>query len=223
METIDFRKDPTYKADQDPKIIDIPKMLFVMVDGKGAPEGSKGAINEFQNAMQALFGVLYTIKFWDKKHPSPPGYAKFNMAPLEGLWWMKSGQGFDTAKPDDWRWTVMLRLPEFVTPAYFKQVVDELIEKKQSDVYKKARLEYMKEGECVQIMHIGPYDKEQPNIDKIHAFAKERGYELTGRHHELYFGDPRRTSPEKLKTILRQPIKKVLNRAKKEEYELSNN
>lgn len=221
METIDFRKDPTYKAKTEPAIINVPKMLFVMVDGKGAPEGSAGANTEFQEAMQALFGVVYTIKFWDKKHSAPAGYAKFTMAPLEGIWWMEGTGGFDMARPDDWRWTVMLRLPEFVTPAYFKQVVDELIEKKQSDVYKKARLEYMQEGECVQLMHIGPYDQEQPNIEKMHAFAKEQGYELRGRHHELYFGDPRRTSPEKLKTILRQPVQTAGKVAKKEEYALS--
>jgi hypothetical protein len=207
--TIDYKKDPTYKAKTEPEIIDIPKMLFVMVDGKGAPDASGTANTEFQSAMQVLFGVVYTIKFWDKKHPAPPGYAKFTMAPLEGLWWMEGGISFDMAKPDDWRWTVMIRLPEFVTPEYFKQVVGELIDKKQSDIYKLGRLEYFEEGSCVQIMHIGPYDQEGPNIDKMHAFAKESGYKLAGKHHELYFGDPRRTVPEKLRTILRQAVQKV--------------
>ncbi|MCE7936177.1 hypothetical protein DYH10_00030 [Candidatus Saccharibacteria bacterium CPR2] len=208
MRVIDFKKDATYKAKPSPEIIDVPKMLFVMVDGEGAPETTGKGETEFQQAMQALFGVVYTIKFWDKKHSTPPGYAKFTMAPLEGLWWTKSGKMFDSKNPDDWKWTVMIRLPEFVTPKYFKEVVDELIAKKQSQVYKKARLQEFTEGTCVQIMHIGPYDQEQPNIERMHAYAKEQGYEAVGKHHELYFGDPRRTAPEKLRTILRHPVKK---------------
>jgi hypothetical protein len=209
METVDFKKDPTYKAKPTPAIIDVPKMLFVMVDGKGAPEGSKKVETEFQQAMQILFGIIYTIKFWGKKFPLPANYAKFTLAPIEGLWWMKTGQEFDMTKPDDWQWTVMLRLPEFVTPKYFKEVVAACIEGKQSDIYGKARLEGFNEGTCVQILHVGPYNSEKPNIEKMHAFAKDSGYELIGKHHELYFGDPRRTAPEKLKTILRHPVRKA--------------
>jgi len=209
VETIDFKKDPIYKAKPIPTIIDVPKMLFVMVDGKGAPEGSKKVETEFQLAMQVLFGIIYNIKFWDKKFHAPKDYAKFTLAPIEALWWMKTGQDFDISKPDDWRWTAMLRLPEFVTPKYFKEVVAACIDGKKSDIYDKARLECLEEGTCVQILHTGPYSKEQPNIEKMHAFAKDNGYELTGKHHELYFGDPRRTAPEKLKTILRQPVKKA--------------
>ena len=208
MATIDFKKDPTYKAKPQPEIINVPKMLFVMADGEGAPDSSAEGNTDFQNAMQALFGIVYTIKFWDKKYPAPKDYAKFTMAPVEGLWWTKSGHNFDLKNPDDWQWTVMLRLPEFVTAEYFQEVVDNCVSRKQSDIYKRARLEYFTEGTCVQILHIGPYDKEQPNIEKMHAFAIESGYRLDGRHHELYFGDPRRTAPEKLRTILRQPIQK---------------
>lgn len=209
METIDFKKDPAYKAKTEPEIVTIPKTLYVMVDGKGMPENSDGENTEFQEAMQILFGIVYTIKFWDKKYPAPPNYAKFNMAPLSGLWWMKNGQSFDMAKPDKWQWTVMLRVPEFVTPKYFNDVLDACIAQKKSEIYKKARLEYLDEGTCVQILHIGPYNTEAPNIEKMHAYAIDKGYTLTGKHHELYFGDPRRTAPEKLKTILRQPISKI--------------
>lgn len=208
METIDFKKDPTYKAKTEPEIITVPAMRFIMVDGEGAPESSDGANTEFQQAMMALFGVVYTIKFWDKKHPIPADYAKFTMAPVEGLWWTKSGKNFDTNNPDDWKWTVMLRVPEFVTKVYFDEVVEECVRAKKSDVYRNARLETFEEGICVQIMHVGPYSEEQPNIDLMHQFARDEGYELTGKHHELYFGDPRRTAPEKLRTILRHPVQK---------------
>lgn len=204
MKTIDFRKDFTYKAGAEPEIIEVPEMLFVMVDGEGFAEDNP----QFQQAMEILFGIVYTIKFWDKKHDVPPGYLKFTLPPVEGLWWMNDGHDFDAAKPDQWRWKVMLRLPEFVTPNFFKEVVSELIEKKGKDIYKNARLEKFKEGMSVQLLHIGPYDQEQPNIAKMHALAKQEGYQLIGKHHELYFSDPRRTAPEKLKTILRQPITK---------------
>jgi hypothetical protein len=208
MEAIDFKKEPYYKAKITPEIIDIPKMLFVMVDGEGAPDTASKAQTEFQTAMQVLFGIVYTIKFCDKKYPAPDRYTKFSLAPIEGLWWAKSGHEFDTDRPDDWRWTVMLRLPEFVTPDFFDKVVDDCVKSKQKDIYKKARLERFEEGLSVQLMHIGPYDQEGDNIKRLHEFAKVSGYELDGKHHELYFGDPRRTAPEKLRTILRQPIYK---------------
>lgn len=207
METIDFKKDISYKAKTEPSIVTVPKMLYVMVDGNGMPENSGVENAEFQEAMQILFGIVYTIKFWDKKYPAPPNYAKFTMAPLSGLWWMKNGKGFDMAKPDEWQWTVMLRVPDFITNEYFNEVINTCVTQKKSEVYKKARLQYLDEGKCVQILHIGPYNTEAPNIEKMHNFAKENGYKLTGKHHELYFGDPRRSAPEKLKTILRQPIK----------------
>lgn len=208
MDTIDFRKDVVYKAKQTPEIVEVPRMRFVMFDGIGAPEAAADQETPFQHAMQALFGIVYTIKFWDKKHPSPTGYAKFTLAPVEGLWWTNDDQGFDVNKPDEWRWTLLIRVPDFVTPKFYKQVVDECVAQKHSDIYKQARLDDFTEGTSVQIMHIGPYSDEQYNIDKMHRYAHEHGYELTGKHHELYFGDPRRTAPEKLRTILRQSVKK---------------
>ncbi len=209
MEIIDFKKDPTYKAKSDPEIIKIPKMLFVMVDGSGGPESSDKSETEFQKAMQAMYGIVYTIKFWYKKYKTPEGYAKFTMAPLEGLWWSGDSQEFNMDDMPSWKWTVMIRLPEFVTPKFFKEVVASCIETKKDDVYNKARLEYFDEGSAVQLMHTGPYNQEVPNIKRMHAFAIEQGYELVGKHHELYFGDPRRTAPEKLHTILRQPVQKL--------------
>lgn len=208
MDSIDYKKEKYYKAKTTPEFTEIPKMLFVMVDGKGAPESTNGE-TEFQSAMQAMFGIVYTIKFWGKKHPTPDNYSKFTLAPVEGLWWIKGTHQFDMNKPESWQWTVMLRVPEFITPDFFNEVVNDCIDKKQSDIYKKARLEYYQEGLCVQLLHVGPYDQEAENIKKLHTFAKANGYALTGKHHELYFGDPRLTSPEKLHTILRNPVRKI--------------
>lgn len=202
MNTIDFRKEPIYKAKLVPDIVDVPEMLFVAVNGEGQPENN----HEFQEAMQVLYGIVYTIKFWNKKHTPPKGYAKFSLTPLEGLWWTKSGNEFNSKDPNDWKWQVMIRVPEFVTPRFFEEVVSELIKSKQSDMYKKARLVHFHEATCVQLMHIGPYDQEDADIIKMHAFAQGQGYTLAGKHHELYFGDPRRTKPEKLRTLLRQPV-----------------
>lgn len=207
--TIDFKKDPIYKARTEPSIIDIPPLQFVMVDGSGGPESSDGASTEFQEAMSILFGILYTIKFWGKKFELPPGYAAFTMAPVEALWWMKDNTPFDMNRPADWAWTAMLRVPGFVTPEFFAEVVEAVSIQKKSDIYKQARLETYHEGQCVQVMHIGPYSAEPPTIAAMHSFVHDNGFVLTGKHHELYFGDPRRTAPEKLRTILRQPVRRA--------------
>ena len=206
MSSYDFKADPIYKATTHPQIVEVPKMLFIMVDGEGPPTENGKTSAGFEHAMQILFGIVYTIKFWSKKHSPPSGYASFTVAPVEGLWWSKTGSAFYADEPSQWEWTLLLRLPEFVTPAFFKEVVDECVKAKKSDCYKEARLSEFVEGTSVQIMHVGPYSTEQPNIAWIHRYAQEQGYLLRGKHHELYFGDPRRTAPEKLRTILRQPI-----------------
>lgn len=202
---VDLKKDPMYAAGTEPTPVYVPEMTFVMVDGEGLPESAEGE-TEFQRAMRILFGIVYTVKFWDKKHPAPEGYSKFSLAPVEGIWWTKSGRMFDTSKPDDWRWTVMLRVPEFVTPDYFKQVVDELKTQKGDASYGTARLERFEEGHCAQVLHVGPYDQEQDTIDKLHEYISQSGCSVSGKHHELYLSDPHRSKPENLKTIVRYPI-----------------
>lgn len=203
---IDFKKDPLYKATPTPALVEVPAMTFVTVDGTGAPEAKPEDANQFQEAMQIMYGIAYTVKFWTKKYPAPKGYDQFTMPPLEALWWMTSGQEFDMTRPNDWCWTALHRLPEFVTPAFFKTVVTELVERKKSDLFKRAKLTVFTEGKAMQILHVGPYNLEAPTIEKLHAFAQENDYKLRGKHHELYFGDPRKTDPKKLKTILRQPV-----------------
>ena len=209
MNLIDFKIDPLYKAKTKPEVIHVPKIHFVMVDGEGPPNTLKGSDNDFQKAMEILYGIVYTIKFWDKDHSCPPGYAQFTMAPVEALWWTKSGQEFDLKKPEDWKWTAMIRIPQFVKPEFFNKVVQECVDKKDSEDFRQARLESFHEGTCIQILHIGPYNKEQPTIERLNNFAVENDYKLTGKHHELYLGDPRRAAADKLKTILRHPVRKI--------------
>lgn len=200
---IDFKKDPAYRAKSEPDTIYADPMLFIKIDGEGAPED-----RAFQEAVQAIYGLVYSIKFWDKKHKAPKAYDKFSISPLETIWWMKGDSQFDMNRPKDWEWTALIRVPDFITQEFFEEVVEEVSSVKASGIYKKARLETMHEGLCVQIMHIGPYSSEKSSLDKMINYARNKGYEVYGRHHEIYFNDPRRTVPEKLKTILRYPIKK---------------
>lgn len=208
---IDFMKQDKalYLPKTEPEIIHIPKMKFIMVDGKGQPEGGPPEHNtEFQNAFSALYGIAYSIKMSYKKGDEPAGYQNFKVAPPEGLWWMEDGKAFDMKRPEEWRWTLMLRMPEFVTPEVVAGYAEQLNQKKKTSIYSNVRLEEYEEGDVVQLMHIGPYDQEGPNIEKMLDYAKEKGYQLRGKHHELYYGDPRRTAPERLKTVLRQPVQK---------------
>ena len=201
-----------YVPSTEPELVDVPDMQFLMFDGKGMPDmnagGSKGAETEFQQAFSALYGLVYSLKMSPKKDDAPAKYQNFKVAPPEGLWWVAGAEKFDyaTAKPEDWRWTLMIRVPDWVSAADVQHFAEQMEAKKHSDVYEKVRLERYHEGPSVQLMHIGSYDSETPNIEKLHAYAAAQGYQLHGKHHEIYFGDPRRSAPEKLRTVLRQPV-----------------
>lgn len=201
---IDFVKQDKlfYNAPTEPAIVEVPPMRYLMYDGQGVPENNP----EFQRAFQALYGVAYTIKFMPKLGDVPPGYRDFKVPPPEGLWWMADGQPFDQSRPRDWRWTLMIRVPDFVTPQVADTAIAEMVIKKKDEVYRRLRLETLDEGPAVQLLHIGPYDSEQDSLARMDAFAADQGYTYTGKHHEIYFGDPNRTKPEKLKTILRHPV-----------------
>jgi hypothetical protein len=129
--------------------------------------------------------------------------------PLEGLWWVEDMSQFIINDKDSWLWTMMIMQPEYVTLETFNQQRQEVIKKKGTSILANARFEKYHEGESVQMMHIGPYSAEGPNIARMHAFAHENGYINSGKHHEIYLGDVRKTAPEKLKTVLRQPVKKL--------------
>jgi hypothetical protein len=201
-EKLDFRKvyhhlySPSAKEAEE---ILVPELQFAMVDGEGPPEGSE----EFQNAIAALYGVTYTMKFSRKKAGIGPDYS---VSPLEGLWWMADGADFDMSRPADWRWTLMIMQPDFITHEEFTGTVSQLTIEKPSPLLSRLRLELFNEGKVVQILHIGPYDQEARSLHKLEAYAKSRGYTLRGKHHEIYLGDPRRAKPDKLRTILRHPI-----------------
>jgi hypothetical protein len=126
---------------------------------------------------------------------------------LEGLWWTESGE-FDFNKKEEWKWTVMILQPEHITEEMYQEALQQVKEKRENPALSKIRFESFREGLSMQIMHIGPYAEEPRTIEKMMAFAQENGYQLRGKHHEIYLGDPRRTKPERLRTVLRHPVEK---------------
>jgi hypothetical protein len=183
------------------EIVDVPKMRFLMIDGSGDPNTS----HEFQEAIQALYGVSYTLKFTLKKSGGP----EFRVAPLEALWWSDASGRLDASDKAGWSWTAMLRQPDFVEPAAIADATAQAKAKRELPALPKMRFETFREGLSAQIMHVGPYAAETPTIEKLHAFIAEQGCEPVGKHHEIYLGDPRRAAPEKLKTVIRQPIRRI--------------
>jgi hypothetical protein len=203
MAKVDFKKvlkqlySPSAK---EVAIVDVPEMSFAMIDGAGDPNTS----GEFQDAIAALYGVSYTLKFMLKKGQPP---ADFVVMPLEALWWMADMSDFDMEAKDRWAWTAMIMQPEPVTADLFAQAVKELAGKKDLPALSRMRSERLHEGLSAQVLHVGPYADEAPTVARLHDFIRENGYALRGKHHEVYLGDPRRTAPEKLKTVVRQPVK----------------
>jgi len=184
-----------------PVVVHVPKMNFVMIDGKGDPNKSK----EYIDAIQVLYPVAYTIKFTSKIK-----YGKdFGVMPLEGLWWTENMADFSTKDKSNWLWTAMIMQPDVVTEDMYNQAVQQVREKKAPQSLSKLRFASYAEGRAAQVMYIGPYSDEGPTIQDLHEFIAEQDGTLDGtnkHHHEIYLGDPRRTAPEKLKTIIRQPF-----------------
>ena len=176
-------------------LVKLPPLKYIMVDGEGEPGGES-----FQQAMGAIYNIAYTMKFRSKRLLKKD----YDMMAPEGLWWMKGK--IDMNKRDKWLWTLMILVPDFVTTKMFSDAVDEVRRKKNPPGLDRARLETLNEGKCVQMMHIGPYAAEPESIAKMDAYAKEHGYKMVGKHHEIYLGDPRRAAPSKLKTFLRHPV-----------------
>ncbi len=198
---IDFKREAKelYAPSRKPTMVDVPEFQFLMVDGMGDPNTSP----DFHGAANALYTLAYILKFTLKRTDG----IDFVVAPLEGLWSMAGGEAFDSARPSDWRWTLMIRQPEEVTPAVFEQARAQAAHKAAADVLGRLRLERFEEGRCAQIMHIGPFATEGPTIHALHAFAEEQGLQPYGRHHEIYLSDPRRMAPERMRTVLRQPVR----------------
>lgn len=203
MRKIDLKKDwkQFYTASsRKPALVDVPKIKYLMIDGHGDPNTSP----LFQSAIEALYSLAYTLKFTLKMGAEKIDYP---VMALDGLWWTDK-EPFDEADKASWKWTLMIAQPDVITAAMLRAAKKKVSEKKPHVRVNDVRLESWREGRAVQIMHIGPYSEERPNIEKMLQFAAEQGYQFTGKHHEIYFSDPRRTKPEKLKTLLRHAVKK---------------
>ena len=209
MEKLDLRKQFKHLYQPSAKkveLVEVPPFQFAMVDGEIEPGVLPGLSPAFQEAVQALYGITYTLKFMSKLRAENP--IDYKVMALEGLWWVDEGD-FDITRPGDWRWTVMIMQPDHITETMFQEALEQLRKKKPGPGLDKLRLETFEEGLSMQIMHIGPYAEEPATIEKMHAFAAENGYSLRGKHHEIYLGDPRTADPAKLKTGLRQPVGRV--------------
>lgn len=182
-------------------MLEVPKMNFLMIDGKGNPNTASA----FMEAIEALYSVSYTLKFMIKRAAGGIDYA---VMPLEGLWWAEDMQAFINRNEDDWLWTLMIMQPEMISYDLVQQAFNTVQAKKNTPALAKIRFEAFKEGPCAQILYIGSYADEGPTIQAMHEYIEENGCERTGKHHEIYLSDPRRTAPEKLKTILRQPVRR---------------
>lgn len=200
MEKIDFKK--TLKHLYQPStmefaVVEVPSMQFLMIDGQGAPEGAA-----YVDAVGWLYAVAYPIKFISKTELDKD----YVVPPLEGLWWAKDLGAFISDDRDSWEWTMMIMQPEWITGAIYEQGLAKA-KTKLGDAPSSLRLEPFAEGLSVQILHVGPYADEAPTIARLHdEFLPGNGYVETGHHHEIYLGDPRKTAPEKLKTVIRQPV-----------------
>lgn len=210
MEKVDYKKiyKNLYLPKKQPAVIEVPEMTFIMVKGKGDPNTS----DSYKEALEILYGLSFTIKMSKMSGTEPEGYFDYVVPPLEGLWWTEEEvfNGYNVGDKDKLCWISMIRQPEFVTEDVFLWAKEILHRKKPELNFTSTRLQSYKEGLCCQVLHVGPYDDEPGTIEKMQLFVEEAGYkeDLDSRrhHHEIYLGDPRRTKPENLKTVIRHPI-----------------
>jgi hypothetical protein len=198
----DFKKENKnlyYPSEKLVSVVDVPRMNFLMIDGQGDPNTSQ----EYQDAMETLFPVSYKTKFLSKKQNNQD----YVVMPLEGLWWAENMEEFSIEDKESWKWTVMIMQPEFITKEIITIAMEELERKKNLASISKVRFEKFSERLSAQIMHIGPYGAaEALTVEKLHDFIDKSGYKIRDKHHEIYISDMRRTKPERLKTVIRQPI-----------------
>ena len=207
----DYKKEykEFYLPPKTPGIVTVPAMNFLAVRGQGDPNQEDGA---YKQALGMLYAVAFTIKMSRKGQHQLEGYFDYVVPPLEGLWWQENTRGVDYTRKQDFQWISMIRLPEFVTREAFDWAIREATEKKQQD-FSKVEFFSWEEGLCVQCMHIGPYDAELATVAAMNEYTRAQGYEADfgeGRfHHEIYLSDARRCSPERLKTVIRQPVRRL--------------
>lgn len=199
-EKIDLKKELKHlygTSSRGPVMVDVPAMNYLMIDGQGDPNTSQ----HYMDVVEALFALSYGLKFAIKKASG----VDYSVMPLEGLWWTE-GPGFDVDNRDSWMWTAMIMQPRFVSAGILEMTIPDVQKKKDPSALPMVRFEAFAEGLCAQVTHVGPYSEEGPTIKALHKFIAEQGLMLIGKHHEIYLGDPRRSAPEKLKTIIRQPV-----------------
>ena len=207
----DYKKEykEFYLPKAKPEIVEIPAMNYLAIRGMGNPNEEGGA---YKASIELLYALAYTIKMSKKGEHQIEGYFDYVVPPLEGFWWQEGRKGIDYAHKEDFVFISLIRLPDFVTKDDFAWAVADAAAKKKIDVYKVEYLSY-NEGVCVQCMHIGHYDEEPQTVAKMHAWMHEQGYglDLSSErfHHEIYLSDARKTSPEKMKTVIRHPVKKL--------------
>ena len=206
----DFKKEykEFYMPKDKPAIISVPKMNYIAVRGKGDPNDENG---EDKAAIGLLYGIAFTIKMSRKGDHQIDGYFDYVVPPLEGFWWMEGKDGIDYAHKEDFCWISVIRLPDFVSEDDFRWAVNEAAKKKKQD-FSKVEFLTVEEGLCVQCMHIGSYDDEPATVAMMHEFMEKEGYALDiteqRLHHEIYLSDARKVAPEKLRTVIRHPIRK---------------
>lgn len=201
MEKVDIKRELKHLYKPSTKridIVDVPKMNFLVVDGEGGP-----ADPTFQEAVEALYGLSYTLKFMIKKSKRQIDYG---VLPLEGLWWVDDMSKFSVEDKESWKWTLMIMQPKYVSVELVETAKEQLREKKNPVALSKVKFTAFEEGKSAQILHIGPFSEEGPTVEKIHSFIQANNEQRTGKHHEIYLSDIRKAAPEKWKTIIRQPM-----------------
>ena len=206
----DFKKEykEFYLPKNKPQIVNVPKANYIAIRGQGNPNEEGGA---YQQAIGILYAVAYTLKMSYKTDYKIAGFFEYVVPPLEGFWWQNGIHGVDYSKKDEFNWISIIRLPDFITRENFDWAVKTASEKKKVDC-SKAEFLTIEEGLCVQIMHTGSFDDEPASLEKMDKYLAENGYEKdfseTRLHHEIYLSDPRKSTPDKQKTVIRHPVKK---------------
>ncbi|MCP4763238.1 MAG: hypothetical protein GY870_15805 [archaeon] len=202
---IDFKKKypKLYKPSaKEPMIVEVPEMNFFMIDGEGDPNSAQ----EYKDALEALYGVAYALKMKVIKKKTPS--KDYVVPPLEGFWYIDNMEEWSMDEKNKWKWTMMIMIPDFVKEDQIKKALEIIKETKNPKSLPKIYIKKYNEGKVAQIMHIGPYNDEPPTVEKLHKYIEDQGYIIDGLHHEIYLSDPRKAKPEKMKTVIRQPIRK---------------
>jgi hypothetical protein len=201
---VDFKRElrNLYRPSREPELVEVPELAFLMIDGHGDPNTS----NDYRDAIATLFSIAFTLKFAFKRLA---GGFDYGVMPLEGLWWAGDDVDVVTTDKSTWNWTAMIMQPDEITEPMVADAVVAAARKRPVAAAEKLRLERFHEGLSAHLMYIGPYSDELPAIQTLHAFIAECECSPVGKHHEIYLGDPRRSAPEKLRTIIRQPVARV--------------